>query len=38
MNETDFTSYADNNKPYVTGDRIENVIDSLENNSVKLFK
>ena len=38
MNETDFTSYADDNTPYVTGDSIEDVINSLENVSVTLFK
>ena len=34
MNETDFTSYAENNTPYVAGDSIENVINSLENDSL----
>ena len=38
MNETDFASYADENTPYVTGDSLEGVINSLENVSIKLFK
>ena len=38
MNETDFASYADDNTPYVTGDSIEDVINSLENVSITLFK
>ena len=38
MNETDFASYADDNTPYVTGDSIEDVINSLENVSTTLFK
>ena len=38
MNETDFASYADDNTPYVTGDSLESVINSLENVSIKLFK
>ena len=38
MNETDFSSYVDDNTPYVTGDSTEDVINSLENVSVILFK
>ena len=38
MNETDFASYADDNRPYVTGDSFEDVINSLENVSITLFK
>ena len=38
VNETDFASYADDNIPYVTGYSIEDVINSPENVSVKLFK
>ena len=38
MNETDFASYVDDNTPYVTGDSIESVINSLENVSIQLFK
>ena len=33
MNKTDFASYA-----YVTGDSIEDIINSLENDSIKLYK
>ena len=38
MNQTDFGSYADDNTPYVTGGSIQDVINSLENDSIKLFK
>ena len=38
MNETDFASYADDSTPYVTGDSIEHVINSLEIVSITLFK
>ena len=38
MNETDFASYADDNTPYVTGDSIEVIINSLKNVSITLFK
>ena len=38
MNETDFASYADDNTLYVTGKSTEDVINSLENVSIKLFK
>ena len=39
MNETDFASYADDNPSYVTGDGSEDdIINSLENDSVNLFK
>ena len=37
VNEIDFSSYADDNTPFVSGDRIEDVLDSLENASLKLF-
>ena len=37
MNEVDFASYADDSTPYVTGYSIEDVINSLENDSIKLF-
>ena len=37
--KTDFASYADGSTPLqVTGDSIEDVINSLENDSIKLFK
>ena len=37
MNETDFASYVNDNTGYVTGDSIEDVINWLENDSIKLF-
>ena len=37
MNETEFASYADDNTPYTSGQNIDNVIRSLENDSVRLF-
>ena len=37
MDEVDFASYADDSTPYVTGYSIEDVINSLENDSIKLF-
>ena len=38
MSETEFASYADNNTPYTSGQNIDNVIRTLENDSVRLFK
>ena len=38
MNETEFGSYADDNTPYTSGQNIDNVIRTLENDSVRLFK
>ena len=38
MCETDFVSYADDNTPCVLGDSIEDVIKSLEDGSITLFK
>ena len=38
MNETEFASYTDNNTPYTSGQNIDNVIRTLENDSVRLFK
>ena len=38
MNETDFASYANDNTSYITGDNIDDVINSLEKDSIKLFK
>ena len=38
MTLTDFASYTDDNTPYVTGDSIEDNINSLKNDSIKLFK
>ena len=37
MNEVDFASYANDSTPYVTGYSIEDVINSLENDSIKSF-
>ena len=36
VNEIDFASYADDNTPFVSGDRLD-VLDSLENASLKVF-
>ena len=38
MCEIDFASYADDNTPYVSGDSINDVIKSLEDDSVNSFK
>ena len=38
MSKTEFTGYADNNTPYTSGQNIYNVIRTLENYSVRLFK
>ena len=38
MCEIDFASYADDNTPYVSGDSIDDVIKSLEDDSVNSFK
>ena len=32
------TSYEDDSTPFVSGDRPDNVLDSLENASLKLFE
>ena len=37
MSQTDIASYADDNAPYVLGDSINDVIKSLEDDSVKWF-
>ena len=37
VNEIEFASYADDNNPFVSGDRLDDVLDSLENTSLKLF-
>ena len=36
VNKIDFASYADDNNPFVSGDRLEDVLDSLDA-SLKLF-
>ena len=38
MNETDFASYVDDNTVYISGDSIVDVITSLEDDSINLFK
>ena len=38
MNETDFASYADDNTPYRTANTIDEVIQSLEHDSMMLFQ
>ena len=38
MNETEIASYADDNTPYTSCQNIDNVIRTLENDSVRLFK
>ena len=38
MKETDFSSYADDNTPYGTGDTIEEVIKLLERDPKILLK
>ena len=30
-------SYADDNTPFISGDRLDDVLDSLENASLKIF-
>ena len=37
VNKIDFASYADDNTRFVSGDRLDDVLDSLENASLKLF-
>ena len=38
MKETEFTSYADNNTLYDTGNTIEDVISSLQESSEKIWE
>ena len=38
MQETSFASYADDNTPYVTAENLDEVIKSLEKDSIKLFQ
>ena len=38
MKETSFTSYADDNTPYVTAENLYEVIKSLEEDFIKLFQ
>ena len=37
-NETEFASYTNNNTPYTSGQNIDDVIRTLENDSTRLFK
>ena len=37
VNEVDFASYAVDNTPFVSGERLDDVLDSLKNASLKLF-
>ena len=38
MKETSFASYADDNTPCVTAENLDEVIKSLEEDSIKLFQ
>ena len=38
MNEIEFASYADNNTPYTSGQNIDTVIRTLENDADRLLK
>ena len=38
LSQTDFASYADDNKPYVEANNIDAVITILENDSIQFFK
>ena len=38
MSDSDFTSYADDNTPYLSADTTDKVIKRLETVSIKLFK
>ena len=38
MSDNDSASYADDNRPYVSSDTIDEVIKRLENVSIKSFK
>ena len=38
MCETDFASHADDDTPYVLGDSRDDVIKSVEDDSINLFK
>ena len=37
MNKVDFSSYADDNTPYIIGKFVEEVINSLKEASYELF-
>ena len=38
MSETEFASYTDDNAPYIVSDNVDDVIEILENDSIRLFK
>ena len=38
MCETGFAIYANDNTPYLSGDSVDDVIKSLEDDSINLFK
>ena len=38
ISETEFASYDDDNTPYLASDNIDDVIKTLENDSIRLFK
>ena len=38
MREPDFASHADDNTPYVSGDSIDDVFKTFEDDSINLFK
>ena len=38
MKNTEFTSYVDDNTPYTIGDTFDDIIETLENESVRLFQ
>ena len=38
VNQNEFASYADYNTPSLSSDRLDDVLDSLENASLKLFE
>ena len=38
LSQTDFASYADDNTPYVEATNTNEVITTLENDSIQLFK
>ena len=37
VNEMDFASYAGENTPFVSGDRLDDVLDSQQNTSSEFF-
>ena len=38
MSQTEFVSYADDNKPYVASGNVDDAIKISENDSIRLFK